>query len=98
LYYRLGVELGRAEADAELTLHDMVVETDPKWLLARRYPERYGDPAARVELSGGLAVAPVEINLGCSETGASIGVAVAAREEKEAETVPDRLRHVLRSQ
>jgi hypothetical protein len=94
MYYRFGKELERAEADAELSLHDMAVGVDPKWVLSRRYPERYGDPATRVELSGELGVAPVEIKLGCSAALASVGVAVAAQEERE--TVDEGSRYDLR--
>jgi hypothetical protein len=88
LYHRFGVELAKAEADAELALHDLVVAADAKWILSRRYPERYGDPATRVELSGSLLnAAPVEINLRCVVAGSPAQQAGS----READVVPGEL-------
>jgi hypothetical protein len=44
--------IAKAESESMRTLHLQVAAADPRWILARRWPDEYSEPKTRSEVSG----------------------------------------------
>jgi hypothetical protein len=51
-YGRFEREMRKANAEAVRTLHNDIRKSRPEWILERRFPNEYGPPRTRTELSG----------------------------------------------